>query len=124
MSRPSIADIQAGKADIDSTVTVRGWVRTRRDSKAGLSFVHLHDGSCFDALQIVAEGVNGLRSPERSMLVITHYQRLLDYIVPDQVHVLFDGRIVRSGDKSLALELEDRGYAWVCGEEAHEPAGA
>lgn len=64
-----------------------------------------------DALRIVGEGVTALRSPERSMLVITHYQRLLDYIVPDFVHVLADGRIVRSGDKSLALELEEKGYA-------------
>ena len=64
-----------------------------------------------DALRIVGEGVTALRSPERSMLVITHYQRLLDYIVPDHVHVLAGGRIVRSGDKNLALELEEKGYA-------------
>ncbi|TAJ78409.1 Fe-S cluster assembly ATPase SufC, partial [bacterium] len=66
-----------------------------------------------DALRIVANGVNALRSPERAMIVITHYQRLLSYIVPDYVHVLFDGRIVKSGDKQLALELEERGYAWI-----------
>jgi Fe-S cluster assembly ATP-binding protein len=64
-------------------------------------------------LRIVADGVNSLRSPERSFLVITHYQRLLDYIVPDFVHVLLDGRIVRSGGRELALELEARGYAWL-----------
>lgn len=68
-------------------------------------------GLDIDALKIVAEGVNALRSPERSMLVITHYQRLLDYIVPDKVHVLAYGRIQRSGGKELALELEEKGYA-------------
>ena len=67
-------------------------------------------GLDIDALRIVAEGVNTLRSPERSMLVITHYQRLLNYIVPDFVHVLSSGRVVRSGGKELALELEERGY--------------
>lgn len=70
-------------------------------------------GLDIDALRIVAGGVNALRSPERAMIVITHYQRLLGYIVPDYVHVLFDGRIVKSGDKQLALELERRGYAWI-----------
>lgn len=70
-------------------------------------------GLDIDALKIVAHGVNALRSAERSFVVITHYQRLLDYIVPDYVHVLSDGRIVRSGDKSLALELEERGYGWI-----------
>jgi len=68
-------------------------------------------GLDIDALRVVADGVNALRSPERGMLVITHYQRLLDYIVPDFVHVLSSGRIVRSGGKELALELEQRGYA-------------
>jgi Fe-S cluster assembly ATP-binding protein len=68
-------------------------------------------GLDIDALKIVAEGVNALRGPERSMLVITHYQRLLNYIVPDKVHVLSDGKIVRSGGKELALELEKSGYA-------------
>jgi len=68
-------------------------------------------GLDIDALKVVAEGVNALRSPERSMLVITHYQRLLDYIVPDRVHVLSKGRIRRSGGKELALELEESGYA-------------
>ena len=70
-------------------------------------------GLDIDALKIVAAGVNHMRSPERSSLIITHYQRLLDYIVPDTVHVMWDGRIVKSGDKDLALELEDKGYDWV-----------
>jgi Fe-S cluster assembly ATP-binding protein len=70
-------------------------------------------GLDIDALRVVADGVNSLRSPERSILVITHYQRLLNYIIPDQVHVLVDGRIVRSGPKELALELEAKGYGWL-----------
>ena len=79
-------------------------------------------GLDIDALKQVAQGVNALRSPERSFLVITHYQRLLDYIEPDFVHVLAGGRIVESGDKTLALKLEEHGYAWV--REHGEPAGA
>lgn len=75
-------------------------------------------GLDIDALKLVAEGVNALRSPERSMMVITHYQRLLDYIVPDHVHVLANGRIARSGGKELALELEAKGYAEFGGSEA------
>ncbi len=70
-------------------------------------------GLDIDALKIVANGVNALRSPQRAMLVITHYQRLLNYVVPDFVHVLSDGRIVESGDKELALHLEEHGYSWV-----------
>jgi Fe-S cluster assembly ATP-binding protein len=70
-------------------------------------------GLDIDALRVVANGVNALRSPERALLVITHYQRLLDYIVPDFVHVLSHGRIVRSGGKELALELEQKGYGWL-----------
>jgi Fe-S cluster assembly ATP-binding protein len=70
-------------------------------------------GLDIDALRDVAAGVNSLRAPDRSMLVVTHYQRLLEYIVPDRVHVLYKGRIVRSGDKELALELEERGYSWI-----------
>ncbi len=70
-------------------------------------------GLDIDALQTVAEGVNSLRSADRSFIVITHYQRLLDYIVPDKVHVLADGKIVKSGDKTLAMELEKEGYGWV-----------
>jgi len=77
-------------------------------------------GLDIDALRIVAGGVNALRNPQRAMLVITHYQRLLDYIVPDQVHVLFAGRIVKSGGKDLALELEKKGYTWI----EQEVAGA
>lgn len=70
-------------------------------------------GLDIDALKIVANGVNALRSPERAMIVVTHYQRLLDYIVPDVVHVLANGRIVKSGGKDLALELERKGYNWI-----------
>lgn len=75
-------------------------------------------GLDIDALQVVARAVNKLRSPERSFLVVTHYQRLLDYIVPDFVHVLYNGQIVRSGGKELALELEQRGYDWIKAEAA------
>jgi Fe-S cluster assembly ATP-binding protein len=74
-------------------------------------------GLDIDALKVVAGGVNALRSPERSAVVVTHYQRLLNYIVPDYVHVLSEGRIVRSGGKGLALELEEKGYGWL------EPVG-
>jgi Fe-S cluster assembly ATP-binding protein len=70
-------------------------------------------GLDIDALQVVAKGVNALRSKDNSVLIITHYQRLLEFIVPDYVHVLLDGKIVRSGDKSLALELESKGYNWL-----------
>lgn len=70
-------------------------------------------GLDIDALSVVAKGVNALRSAERATVVITHYQRLLDHIVPDHVHVLYDGRIVRSGGKELALELESKGYDWI-----------
>jgi Fe-S cluster assembly ATP-binding protein len=70
-------------------------------------------GLDIDALRIVANGVNALRNKERSFIVITHYQRLLDYIVPDFVHVLYNGRIVKSGTKELALELEEKGYDWI-----------
>ena len=77
-------------------------------------------GLDIDALRIVSEGVNALRSEDRSMLVITHYQRLLDYIVPDVVHIMYDGRIVQSGGPDLAKELEKNGYEWV----KNELAGA
>ena len=70
-------------------------------------------GLDIDALKAVANGVNSLRNPERAIILVTHYQRLLDYIEPDYVHVLSKGKIIRSGDKSLALELEDKGYEWV-----------
>ena len=75
----------------------------------------IDSGLDIDALRVVARGVNALRSPERATVLVTHYQRLLDYVVPDFVHVLVDGRIVRSGAKELALELEEKGYAWLEG---------
>jgi Fe-S cluster assembly ATP-binding protein len=75
-------------------------------------------GLDIDAMKIVAAGVNSLRAPDRAVVLVTHYQRLLDYIVPDKVHVLVRGKIARSGDKSLALELEKRGYDWVTDEAA------
>ncbi|MFL6622445.1 MAG: Fe-S cluster assembly ATPase SufC [Sulfurifustaceae bacterium] len=78
-------------------------------------------GLDIDALKIVANGVNALRAPDRAVILVTHYQRLLNYIVPDRVHVLAHGRIVKSGDKSLSQELERRGYGWV---EAEARAGA
>ena len=83
-------------------------------------------GLDIDALRMVADGVNAMRDPARAFLVVTHYQRLLDYIVPDVVHVLADGRIVESGDKSLALKLEEHGYSWIAGRHvpAHDGAGA
>ncbi|MCA1751209.1 MAG: Fe-S cluster assembly ATPase SufC, partial [Flavobacteriales bacterium] len=70
-------------------------------------------GLDIDALRIVANGVNQLRAADRSFIVVTHYQRLLDYIVPDFVHVLYDGKIVKTGGKDLALELEEKGYDWI-----------
>jgi Fe-S cluster assembly ATP-binding protein len=79
-------------------------------------------GLDIDALKVVANGVNAMRSPDRASIVVTHYQRLLNYIVPDYVHVLTDGRIVKSGGKELALELEDRGYSWLEIEPAAAPA--
>jgi Fe-S cluster assembly ATP-binding protein len=77
-------------------------------------------GLDIDALRIVADGVNKLRKKENAVILVTHYQRLLNYIVPDFVHVLIDGRIVQSGGKELALELEDKGYSWL----EVEPAAA
>jgi Fe-S cluster assembly ATP-binding protein len=79
-------------------------------------------GLDIDALKLVANGVNAMRSPERAIIVVTHYQRLLDYIVPDFVHVLSAGRIVKSGGKELALELEKKGYGWI--EAGAQPVGA
>ena len=70
-------------------------------------------GLDIDALRVVSEGVNRMRNPNRGILVITHYQRLLEYIVPDYVHVMSEGKIVRTGGKELALELEERGYDWI-----------
>src|SRR5271170_5055908 len=78
-------------------------------------------GLAIDALKIVAAGVNKLKRPDAAQLVITHYQRLLDYIIPDFVHVLYNGRIVRTGDKELAMELEEKGYDWIT---SHEPVSA
>jgi Fe-S cluster assembly ATP-binding protein len=75
-------------------------------------------GLDIDAMQVVAAGINALRSPERAMILVTHYQRLLDYVVPDHVHVLAHGRIAKSGGKELALELEERGYGWLEAEAA------
>jgi len=72
-----------------------------------------YSGLDIDALKIVANGVNAMRNPDRAMLVITHYQRLLNYVIPDYVHVLVDGRIVKSGGRELALELEQKGYGWI-----------
>ena len=80
-------------------------------------------GLDIDALRTVAAGVNALRSPERAMIVVTHYQRLLNYIVPDYVHVLAQGRIVKSGGKELALELEESGYAGLGIEDVEEAVG-
>ena len=79
-------------------------------------------GLDIDALRIVADGVNALRRPDRATVVVTHYQRLLNFIIPDFVHVLVDGRIVRSGGKDLALELEAKGYEWLTGEPEPQPA--
>ena len=80
-------------------------------------------GLDIDALQVVAQGVNSMRSPERAIVLVTHYQRLLDYVVPDRVHVLANGRIVKSGPRELALELERKGYGWI-EDEAVQSAGA
>ena len=76
-------------------------------------------GLDIDALRIVANGVNKLRSPTNATVIITHYQRLLDFIIPDFVHVLYDGKIVKSGTKELAYELEERGYDWIKTEHAN-----
>ena len=74
-------------------------------------------GLDIDALRVISHGVNAMRSPDRAIILVTHYQRLLDYIEPDFIHVLANGRIIKSGDKSLALELEDKGYSWLEGSE-------
>jgi Fe-S cluster assembly ATP-binding protein len=80
-------------------------------------------GLDIDALKVVAHGANTLRRPDRAIVIVTHYQRLLNYIVPDHVHVMIDGRIVKSGDKNLAVELEAKGYDWV-EREARQPVPA
>jgi len=79
-------------------------------------------GLDIDALRIVAEGVNSMRGPHLGVLLVTHYQRVLEYIIPDRVHVLWDGQIVKSGGKDLAIELEAKGYDWVKQEFAGTPA--
>lgn len=79
-------------------------------------------GLDIDALRIVAEGVNKLKTPSNSTVIITHYQRLLDHIIPDQVHIIYDGKIIKSGDKSLALKLEENGYDWIKAELGLETA--
>ncbi|MFP3566538.1 Fe-S cluster assembly ATPase SufC [Paraburkholderia sp. SIMBA_030] len=81
-------------------------------------------GLDIDALQIVARGVNSMRAAERAIVLVTHYQRLLDYVVPDRVHVLANGRIVKSGSRELAVELERKGYGWIENETMHPAAGA
>jgi Fe-S cluster assembly ATP-binding protein len=82
-------------------------------------------GLDIDALKVVAQGVNHLRRPDNAMILVTHYQRILTYVEPDHVHVLFDGRIVKSGGKELALELERKGYDWIREEvAAAQPASA
>lgn len=81
-------------------------------------------GLDIDALQIVARGVNSMRAPERAIVLVTHYQRLLDYVVPDRVHVLANGRIVKSGSRELAVELERKGYGWIENETMPPAAGA
>ena len=81
-------------------------------------------GLDIDALRIVAEGVNALRGPDMGSLIITHYQRLLNYITPDVVHVMFKGQIIRTGGRELALELEEKGYVWLTGEESEEASPA
>jgi Fe-S cluster assembly ATP-binding protein len=78
-------------------------------------------GLDIDAIKIVAHGVNALKSPGNSTILVTHYQRLLDYIVPDKVHVLYKGRIVKSAGKELALELEEKGYDWIKKENSDQP---
>jgi len=79
-------------------------------------------GLDIDALRIVANGVNKLKSKDNAVIVITHYQRLLDFIVPDYIHVLYNGRIVKSGTRELALELEEKGYDWIKAENKEVPA--
>ena len=104
LSQASVSRIQIDRPAKNAHITVH-------TARPGL--VIGKKGEDIDALRIVADGVNALRSPERAMLLVTHYQRLLGYIEPDFVHVLAGGRIVRSGDKSLALELEEKGYSWL-----------
>src|SRR5438132_965948 len=106
--KSTLANVLAGREAYEGT---RGQMVVLEPRLAILD--ETDSGLDIDALKIVADGVNALRGPDRAMIVITHYQRLLNYIVPDYVHVLLNGRIVRSGGKELALELEERGYDWV-----------
>ncbi|MBL4892807.1 MAG: Fe-S cluster assembly ATPase SufC, partial [Rhizobiaceae bacterium] len=117
----------AGKLDIDMTMLKRalnvGFSGGEKKRAEILQMALLEPSLCIldetdsgldiDALKIVSDGVNALRDPKRTFIVITHYQRLLEHIVPDSVHVLYQGRIIQSGDKSLALHLEENGYADV-----------
>ena len=115
-SSRSTSRCSAGRSTKGSPAARRSATRSSRwpcSSRGWPILDETDSGLDIDALRVVANGVNALRSPERSMLVVTHYQRLLNYIVPDHVHVLSEGRIVRSGGKELALELEDKGYGWV-----------
>ena len=105
------ASVEYHAEDLGAAADVAGFARR-------LVTGTLDHGADIDALKVVAAGVNSLRSAERSFVLVTHYQRLLDYIVPDYVHVLVRGRIARSGDRTLALELERRGYDWVTDEAA------
>tara|TARA_B100000959_G_scaffold209350_1_gene219854 strand:- start:7732 stop:8481 length:750 start_codon:yes stop_codon:yes gene_type:complete len=112
LKRPVNAGFSGGEKkrnEILQMAMLNPWLAVLDETDSGLDI---------DALRIVADGVNRLRGPKNAQVVITHYQRLLDYIVPDFVHVLHDGRIIRSGDKSLALELEEKGYDWLVKEAA------
>ena len=102
----------AGERGLRNTVC---WEIELVDNDSALLLIldETDSGLDIDALKTVAHGVNALKHPERAVILVTHYQRLLNYIVPDRVHVLAGGRIVRSGDASLALELEARGYGWL-----------
>ena len=105
------AELNAAKYFL--VTTVDGVLRDPNDRSTLQSYLDI------DALKVVSDGVNRLRTPERAVLVITHYQRILEYLEPDHTHVLIGGRIVRSGDRTLAVELEERGYAWLEGEQAN-----
>ena len=112
LKRPVNAGFSGGEKkrnEILQMAMLNPWLAVLDETDSGLDI---------DALRIVADGVNRLRGPKNAQVVITHYQRLLDYIVPDFVHVLHDGRIIKSGDKSLALELEEKGYDWLVKEAA------
>ena len=117
---PGVSNMEFLKAALESVRKAQGkeeWDSvTLMEPKLAL-LDETDSGLDIDALQTVAKGVNSLRSPERGIVLVTHYQRLLDYIVPDFVHVLSNGQIIKSGGKELALELEKKGYGWLTGEE-------